>query len=133
MVVYRSKKITIASNRIPPSGRNLLTLTVMHKNQINMDNSEIVKNIWFASEKRALSASKILVYDDQGSLEVDGDKLIFLSSKERLIFDQIQDISLSRQRWNWIAWILGLLIILPIYFLCYFFKHMLFYFEIHFY
>ncbi len=86
-----------------------------------MDNSEIVKNIWFASEKRALSASKFLVYDDQGSLEVDGDKLIFLSSKERLIFDQIQDISLSRQRWNWITWILGLLIILPIYFVCYLF------------
>ena len=85
----------------------------------DMNNSDVLKNIWYASEKRALSSSKLLVYDDTGSLEIADDELIFLGSEKQIVFDQIQSISLSRQRCNWIAWIFSLILILPIYWLGY--------------
>ena len=84
-----------------------------------MNNSKKIENIWYATEQRALNTSKFLVYDDKGTLEMKDNKLFFLGSKGKLDFDQIQNIFLSRQRWNWKMWLLGLLLFSPIYYLGY--------------
>jgi hypothetical protein len=76
-------------------------------------------NIWYATEKRARSATKLIVYDDIGTLIIKGNGLLFAGSKTDQIFEEIHDISLSRQSLNWITYLVAIVVFTPINWVCY--------------
>ena len=64
------------------------------------------QQVWFADEKRNLSATKMVVFSDRGCLEVKPDRLIFKGKKSELQISNIKDVSLVRQRINWVAYLI---------------------------
>jgi len=73
----------------------------------------VIHDIWYATEKRARSATKLMVYDDTGRIVSSGGKLEFQGSLYHITLDSIKSISLASQRWNWVAWIIMFLVMIP--------------------
>lgn len=84
-----------------------------------MTNLNTFKNVWYATEKRAKSASKLLVYDDVGSVEIRNGTFEFLGSTIGIRIDEINRIYLGRQKVNWLTYLIGMVIFVPISYLCY--------------
>lgn len=58
-------------------------------------------NVWFASEERVRSASKVLVFDDKGVLRATKDGLRFDGRKQQWNLNNIQRVSLVTQQFPW--------------------------------
>ena len=70
------------------------------------------QQVWFADEKRNLSATKMVVFSDRGCLKVKPDRLIFKGKKSELQISNIKGVSLARQRINWVAYLIISLILI---------------------
>ena len=70
--------------------------------------------VWYASEDRACSASKFLVYDDAGFLQTTEDGLHFAGRRLRVSLADIQQLSLVRQRlpWKTYLWVNSVMFVL---------------------
>lgn len=63
--------------------------------------------IWYASETRALSALKFIVYEDKGRLKLEHDVLSFQGKYNDFQIKQIKEIQLARQMVNWPIHLIG--------------------------
>lgn len=70
-------------------------------NQINSP------KVWYASEKRINSITKFLVFDDSGTLEISDKTIEFKGPiyKIKINKSQVKDISLVRQKINWVIYV----------------------------
>jgi hypothetical protein len=64
------------------------------------------QQVWFADEKRNSSVTKMLVFSDKGLLEAEPDRLMFKGNKLALQISNIKDVSLARQKLNWISYLI---------------------------
>jgi len=82
---------------------------------------QILTSVWYASEERAKNAFKLFVYDDVGALEIEPDEINFVGRNQTLKIRDVRNISLVRQTWNWIVYLLVNILLLPVYFVLYWF------------
>lgn len=71
--------------------------------------------VWYASDQRARSPYKVLVYDDIGSLSVHPSVVEFRGQTTRLSISPVDRLERRRQSWNWLMYLLGNLAMSPIY------------------
>lgn len=71
--------------------------------------------IWYASEQRARSATKFIVYDDIGTLSLGNNRIEFAGPRIDLAIATISNVMLRHQRWNWVAYLLVNLAVSPFY------------------
>ena len=62
-------------------------------------------NVWYASEEKIKSASKLVVFDDRGSLDISGANIQFTGKKNNIQINKssVKNISITRQKINWIT------------------------------
>jgi hypothetical protein len=74
------------------------------------------KNVWYSSEQKIRSATKLIVYEDKGTLEIGDTDIRFSSNKKEIIFDssRIRDVSMARQSIPWKVYLIIDLIALPL-------------------
>ena len=72
-----------------------------------MSSDKEIRNIWYATERRAKSPTKLIVYDEIGCLKLRNGLIEFISSDINILIKQIIEIKLVRQRPNWIIYIVG--------------------------
>jgi len=78
----------------------------------------ILKNIWYASENRAMSSFKLIAYDEKGRIELNNnDNIIFIGSNSKIIIENISSISMGYQRFKWMTWCITLAFFLPVYYI----------------
>jgi hypothetical protein len=71
--------------------------------------------VWYASDRRARSPYKILVYDDIGSLSVRPHVVEFRGQTTRLSISPVNRLERARQSWNWVMYLVGNLAMSPVY------------------
>jgi len=82
----------------------------------------ILKDIWYASENRAMSSFKLIAYDEKGRIELnDNDNIIFIGSDRKIIIENISSISMGYQRFKWMTWCILLAFVLPVYYIMFIF------------
>ena len=78
----------------------------------------ILKDIWYASENRAMSSFKLMAYDEKGRIELNGnDNIVFIGSDRKIIIENISTISMGYQRFKWMTWCILLAFVLPTYYI----------------
>jgi hypothetical protein len=72
-------------------------------------------SIWYASEQKIKSISKLIVYDEKGQLDIDEKNIVFSGNKSTIKMEigRITNITLARQSINWIIYLIMNLIFLP--------------------
>lgn len=80
-----------------------------------------ISDVWYSSEKRTRNSFKLYVYDDLGTLEIEPGQITFTGHKQTLRIRDVRHISLVRQAWNWKMYALVNIVLLPVYFLLYWF------------
>jgi hypothetical protein len=78
---------------------------------MNFEASEV----WYATDRRARSAHKVLVYDDIGALVVRGNRIEFRGRQTHLVISPVDRLRRARQSWNWLTYLLALVAMSPIY------------------
>lgn len=73
-------------------------------------------SVWYTSEKRIKSISKLVVFEDRGRMDIDAKSMRFLGNKTTIDMEisRIQNITLVRQSIPWTTYIILNLILLPI-------------------
>jgi hypothetical protein len=84
---------------------------------VNLESSQV----WYASDRRARSAHKVVVYDDIGSLIVRPNRIEFRGPATSLTISPVDRLDRSRQRWNWLMYMLANLAMSPVYALWWYF------------
>ena len=71
-------------------------------------NQQSFQNVWYSTEERVNSATKTVVFDDRGSLEVGQDKVTFKGKKFNIEAERknISKISLTNQKINWVIYLI---------------------------
>lgn len=70
-------------------------------------------NILYASKEKINSASKLVIFDDRGTLDISSGGLKFSGKKNNIQINKINNISIVKQKINWITYfILNVLILL---------------------
>lgn len=75
--------------------------------------ARLFPNVWYATPDRAASLTKLVVFDDSGSLEVSPQGSIF-SGKRGMLDLGIRTVSLSRQRLPWVTYGLTNAMLVPV-------------------
>jgi len=65
-------------------------------------------SVWYASEEKIKSASKLVVFDDRGSLDISGANIQFTGKKNNIQINKsaVKNISITRQKINWITYLI---------------------------
>jgi hypothetical protein len=71
------------------------------------------QHVWCASESRLRSRSKVLVYDDVGTLTIDGGAAEFRGPKLNFALSDLEEPQLVRQSMPWIAYLAANVLLLP--------------------
>lgn len=71
--------------------------------------------VWYASDRRARSVHKVVVYDDIGSLIVRPNVIEFRGAQARLTISPVERLDRARQSWNWVVYLLANLAMSPVY------------------
>jgi hypothetical protein len=64
------------------------------------------QRIWYASEERAKSRVKFVVFDDVGRLTFENSRLVFAGKKHQFEISMNARPKLTRQSWNWVTYLL---------------------------
>jgi hypothetical protein len=75
--------------------------------------AELFPSVWYATPDRAGSLTKLVVFDDAGSLEVSPRGSAFSGRNGRIDLGGISSVSLSRQRLPWVTYALVNAVTLP--------------------
>jgi hypothetical protein len=64
--------------------------------------------VWYASERRIKSPTKLIVYDDKGTLSTEKDTLVFRGGKNTFAIPlrNIQSMGLARQTISWVIYLI---------------------------
>lgn len=81
---------------------------------LTMYQTKTLENVWYASERRAKSVTKLLVYDEIGRLECAEGVFDFVSAGLHISMDRIESIDVVRQRPNYVIYLIGLAVLAPI-------------------
>src|SRR5262245_27352470 len=73
--------------------------------------SERFPTVWYASPEKAASVTKFFVFEDRGALEVSPNEIIFEGKKRALTLRDIVNVTLTRQRFPWVAYLLANLVV----------------------
>jgi hypothetical protein len=68
--------------------------------------AELFPNVWYATPARAASLTKLVVFDDSGSLEVSPQESFFSGRRGRIDLGSASVVSLTRQRLPWVIYAL---------------------------
>lgn len=72
---------------------------------------------WYASRQRIESATKLIVFDDRGSLECVGGKLIFHGRKRTLEMSDLSGIEIAGHKTNWVMYVIVNILLIPYFWL----------------
>jgi hypothetical protein len=75
--------------------------------------TRLFPNVWYATPERAASLTKLVVFDDSGSLEVSPQECTFSGKREILDLDTCT-VSLARQRLPWVTYALMNALLVPV-------------------
>ena len=68
--------------------------------------------VWFATENRARSVTKTVVFDDCGVLTIKPDSVLFQGEHTRILTTRLESLIITRQRPPWVMYILANLVVL---------------------
>jgi hypothetical protein len=72
---------------------------------------------WYASRKRIESTTKLIVFDDRGSLERSGDKLRFNGKKRTLEMSDLSTVEITGHKTNWVMYLVVNILLIPYFWL----------------
>jgi hypothetical protein len=75
--------------------------------------TRLFPNVWYATPDRAASLTKLVVFDDSGSLEVSPQECTFSGKRGILDLDN-STVSLARQRLPWVTYALLNALLVPV-------------------
>lgn len=76
---------------------------------------EIVKDVWYAGQNRALSPLKFITHDSKGTFVFRDHDIVFKGSGIEIIIDKDCTLYMGYQRFKWLRWLIVLAISIPIY------------------
>jgi hypothetical protein len=79
--------------------------------------TRLFPNVWYATQDRAASLTKLVVFDDSGSLEVSPQGYTF-SGKRGILDLGTSSVSLACQRPPWVTYVLMNAVLVPVLLLC---------------
>jgi len=72
-----------------------------------------VAKVWYATRRRIESMTKLVVFDDRGSLELSAGKLRFAGKKGTLEMSDLADFAITRQSVNWVTYAIVNVLLIP--------------------